>query len=175
MNDNCILVFTSRDIEMMKSEGGSLAWALDAKRARTCRYLVCTWNPRGEHATARGARDHGQGFLVAPISAIEPAVLPHDPKRSVICFTEYAEIQMPRLWNGQRNPVLYTTLNDLGIDPDALTFKPIGSHDAPEGRAAVPEPPRSRKPLPLTIVDAKRGLAVHYGVMPESIEIIIRG
>ena len=36
----------------------------------------------------------------------------------LITFSEYAEVSQPGAWKGLRNPVRYTSFEDLGIDPD---------------------------------------------------------
>lgn len=177
MNDSAILVFTSRSVEQMQDQGGSQAWVLDPKRARGCGYLVCSWNPTGQYATNTQSRKHREGFLVAPIASVDPT--PEEPGRYIIRFSECARISVPDAWPlRQRNPVTYTTLHDLGIDVAELTFEPS------ERQQPQPAPPRAPVAAamssngvvaPLTISAAKRGLAVHYGVEADAIEILIRG
>src|ERR1700681_470779 len=123
-NDGCILVFTSRSVRQMRSQGGSQAWVLDPKRARRQPYLVTAWNSLGEHVRTTGGRHHGQAFLVAPITGIERAATPLGaPRRYVIQFEKYKRIEVPDVWpHGQRNPVFYTTLHDLGINLEELEF-----------------------------------------------------
>jgi hypothetical protein len=77
----------------------------------------------------------------------------------------------------QRNPIYYTSLTNLGIDPDALEFSP--------GTPVVASPPltiaakgalsANTRTGPLTIAAAKAGLALYYGVRAEAVEIVIRG
>jgi hypothetical protein len=180
MNDNCILVFTSRSIEQMLAQGGSQAWVLDARRARRHRYVVCAWNSTGAYAKNSGERQHGEAYVVAPITSVESAGRPKESHRYIIRFGEFAHVSVPNAWpHGQRNPVFYTTLHDLGIDPDSLKFvnvpiEPAPPVAAPAGRPATAPPPNGEA-SPLTIVAAKRGLAAHYGVATDAIEIIIRG
>jgi hypothetical protein len=45
----------------------------------------------------------------------------------------------------------------------------VSKHEVVRGIAA------GQKPFPLTMADAKAGLAIHFGVPPESIEITIKG
>ena len=40
-------------------------------------------------------------------------------------ISEYALVDYPETWGEWRNPVKYTTLEELGIDPKDLKFKPM--------------------------------------------------
>lgn len=120
-----ILVFTSREIGQMKQHGGSKAWAIDATRARGCRYLVCTWNQNGFARDTIQEYAHRAAFLVAPIDNVEYCSDPDEAGRVVIRFSRFARISIPDVWPKQQNPVSYTTLADLGIDFDTLTFEPL--------------------------------------------------
>ena len=70
---------------------------------------------------------------------------------------------------GNRNPVSYVELDDLGIDPDKFEF--ITASDV------KPEAPQEADTddRPLTMAQAKQGLALTFGVPPEAVEITIRG
>ena len=90
-------------------------------------------------------------------------------------FSDYAVVDMPEVWGGWRNPVRYTTMEDLGIGPDDLDFRPMpknesGEEDQPQGSTADP-----LRAVPLSIAEAKEALALTFGVSPEAIEITIRG
>jgi hypothetical protein len=175
MSTAAIVVFTGRSTERMLSEGGSSAWALDPRHARRCEYVVCARNSRAEF-TKPGPEDHGSAFLVARIKDIVPAHEPKEPGRFLIAFSEHAHIDIPKAWKGWRNPVRYTNLEEIGddgIDPATLEWKPM-----PEaGRPVQPtEPATSGNGLrPLTIAEAKRGLAEAFGVSVDAVEITIRG
>lgn len=96
-------------------------------------------------------------------------VLLVDPeeKRYMLQFSEYAEVSVPDAWNGQRNPVQYTTLEEMGIDVRKLKFKPM------------PEVAENISPIVqstangLSIEEAKKGLAQRFGVKLEQIQITI--
>jgi hypothetical protein len=170
MKDNCVLVFTSRTIEQMVAEGGSAAWVIDAARARTYEYLVCCWNPKGQFAQVNYGRGHGEAFLVAPITTIEPA--PGEPGRYILRFAEFARVSVPGVWTGKRNPITYASLSELGIDAASLTFETAAK---PSALALPPSTPASSDLSPLPISAAKPRLAAFYNVPVEAIEIIIRG
>jgi hypothetical protein len=122
MKKPCVVTFTSRSTKEMLADSGSKAWRLDAKRARKCDYLVCAWNAYGPiPRRAHSDRRHREGFLIAPITSIEPVT----PLRRIIRFRQYAEISVAELWSRNQNPVWYSALDDLGIELDGLTFKDI--------------------------------------------------
>jgi hypothetical protein len=175
--DKCLLLFTSRNVDQMLRDGGSQAWVLNFQRARECRYLVCAWNPRGDYAQPNVNLGHGEAFLIAPISSIELAAPSEPAGRYIVRFTEYAAPRERKLaWNGQRNPVAYTTLTQLGFDSTALVFAPVtAQHENGTKSSGDPRRVSESDVEPLTIALAKRGLALHYGVKPDAIEIIIRG
>lgn len=171
MTDTAIVVFTGRGLNQILREGGSQAWALNAQRARKCAYLVCTQNHPGEEWATPEA-PQGTGFLVGKIKGVEPSAEGED--RWHIRISEYARIDVADLWDGGRNPVRYSTLHDLGIDPSNLTFEPVP--EAPLAGASVsPAAGQSGEVVPLSITDAKRGLAAYFGVGLDAIEITIRG
>jgi hypothetical protein len=123
--------------------------------------------------------------LVGRIRDIVPVTPEIDPNpdakgRWQIVFSEYAEVSIPNLWEG-RNPVRYTTLEDLGIDPQKLKFKPMPQRSPSQEDVQLPETrlqangEEEKTLLRLTIAEAKQVLSNTYGVPPESIEITIRG
>lgn len=87
-----------------------------------CQYLVCTQNRHRHGGTPEAP--HGAAFLVGKVSGVEPAE-PRNGPRWLVRISEYAEIEMPEVWDGSRNPVRYTTLQNVGIDPATLDFQPV--------------------------------------------------
>ena len=61
-------------------------------------------------------------FLSDGVSGIKPAPAP-ESNRFVIVFDSYADLSLPDTWTGDRNPVAYTDLKTLGINPDALEWE----------------------------------------------------
>lgn len=45
--------------------------------------------------------------------------------RPVVTISEYALIDLPTAWGGWRNPVRFTRLTGLGIDPGGLSFQQL--------------------------------------------------
>jgi hypothetical protein len=166
MQSHAVLVFTGRSVDELLEEGGSQAWVLDPRRAQRCEFLVCAQN----NESNRGGRaPHGAAFLVARISDIAPSQ--ESAGRYIIRFQEYALTNKSEVWQHWRNPVKYTTLEELDIKPEDLEWKEIAQ---PAHQTSTLEAGASAI-VPLTIDAAKRGLAAYFRVAPESIEITIRG
>jgi hypothetical protein len=174
------VVFTAKSIERILREGGTSAWRLDRNHARRCAYAVCT---RNAHANwVEGPEAHHAAFLVGKISDVVPCrPTPENDevpeKRFLIEFSEFARVDIPDIWTGDRNPVKYRSAQHLGIDFSALKWEPMPQPDsAPTMVVATPSAGNS-KPIvgPLTMAQAKKGLALTFSVPPEAIEITIRG
>jgi hypothetical protein len=155
------------------AKGGSDTWKLDPQRVLKCQYLVCTQNRHRQDGTPEAP--HRAAFLVGKVSGVEPAE-PINGPRWLVRISEYAEIEMPEVWDGSQNPVRYTTLQSLGIDPETLDFQPMPEPPQTLREAsAMPDMTSIADVRPLSIADAKQGLAAHFGVGPDAIEITIRG
>ncbi len=175
--EDTIMVFTARSPARLVLEGGSQAWVLDAARAKRCAWLVCTQNQHNaDHEFSDATEPHGAGFLLGKISTIRKSQEPGDGDRWLIAISEFARIDRPNLWDHGRNPVRYTSLAKLGIDPAAAQFEPV-----PESSASLTPMQASAsstsagRVAPLTIAEAKKALAATFGVSPDAVEITIRG
>jgi hypothetical protein len=176
--EDAIVVFTARSPERLVREGGSQAWLLNPARAKQCTWLVCTQNRHNpNHEFSDATEPHGAGFLLGKISGVHKSLEEGDEDRWIIEFSEFARIDYPDLWDHGRNPVRYTSLERLEIDTSALKWEPM-----PEPQSAlapVVETPSAAQPKaavgPLTMAEAKKGLALTFNVPPEAIEITIRG
>ena len=163
------VMFTAKSIERIVSEGGTSSWRLDRNHARRCAYAVCTRNAHADWV--EGSEAHHSAFLVGKISDVVTSQDRAD--RFLITISEYAVVDIPGVWKGDRNPVRYSTLAEVGIDPGALTWVPMPARtDDPTPK---PSPAENIEGRPLTMLEAKKGLALTFGVAPESIEITIRG
>jgi hypothetical protein len=166
-----IAVFTANSRDEILEIGGSASWVLSENKARRHQYLVCIRNAR--NVAFPDHEPHGTAFLVGRISGFKAHGF--DKKgmpRWVIELREYAVVDLPEAWRDWRNPVKYTTLEELGIDPKKLKFKPM---PAPTKVLTPPPAPARSKAGALTIAEAKAGLALQFGVAPEAIEIMIKG
>src|ERR1035441_8025593 len=95
--------------------------------------------------------------------------------RWLVEFSEFARIDCPGLWDHRRNPVRYTTLKELGINPSALKWEPMPKPVLAKQLAGKDTDTRKTGVRPLTMAEAKMGLALTFKVPPEAIEITIRG
>jgi hypothetical protein len=172
MNNDTIVVLTARSVERMVSEGGSQAWRLVPAHARQMDYIICTRNVRA--AWGDGHEAHRSGFLVAKVRDVLQS--PEEPHRWMIRFAEYARIDVPELWRkGDRNPIRYARIADLGIDPKKLKWNQMPDSEVSDvvahEMAYAAHPPQTR---PLTISEAKHGLSLAFNVPIEAVEITIR-
>jgi hypothetical protein len=163
-NNDAVCVLTARGIERILADGGSQSWVLDAKRARSCEYVICVQNQGFEVDWGKVSAPHHTAFLVGRLKDVVRSPEEGCENRWLLTFSEYAEIDVANAWPGNRNPVLYTTLEEMGIKVDELKFHPM------------PEPEIAAKPKvkPLTIAEAKAGLAQTFGVDPSAIDITVR-
>ncbi|RUV00688.1 hypothetical protein EOB36_15955 [Mesorhizobium sp. M6A.T.Cr.TU.017.01.1.1] len=172
--NRAIAVLTFKSREHILSVGGTCSWALNRAHARKYDFAVCTRNANTR--SAEGPESHGAAFLIGRISDVVTS--PENPDRWLLQFSEYAEVAIPNTWGkGWRNPVRYTTLEDLGIDVNGLVFQPMpeptpGSEVGTAQSGAASE--EGGQPLKLTIAEAKEGLSAMFGVPVEAVEITIR-
>ena len=177
MSQEIAVVFTAKSVERILAEGGTSSWRLDRNHARQCAYAVCTRNAYADWV--EGPEAHHSAFLIGKVSDVVPA-RDSDPGRYLIQFSEYAEIESLEFWKGDRNPVRYATLDALAavdIDPAKLNWKPMPKTAPPAAviEGAEPAPLQTGAIRPLTMSDAKKGLALTFGVPPEAIEITVHG
>jgi hypothetical protein len=159
-----IAVFTGKTLETLLSQGGSGPWVGSSERVKQQEYLVCIRKAKP------GSAEHGNAFLVGKISAVdEHSFDRRGQQRWFYKVSEYAVPTQNIPWHW-RNPVRYTTLEDLGIDLKKLKFKP-----APVPTQDLPPPEAISSAKPLTIAEAKAGLAAKFGVSPDAIDIHIKG
>ena len=165
--DDAIVLFTKQSIERILREGGSGRWRLVPSHARQRKFVVLTRNAK--HPKVEGPEPHRSAFLVGKIEDILPSA--EKPGRYWIKFREYARVSFSEVWNkGDRNPVRYSKLEDLSIDPSKLKWEPMPKSTNPD---LTPKSAQLAKAL--TIAEAKEGLSMTFGVPAEAIEITIRG
>ena len=165
--DDTILVHTSRSIERMLDEGGSQAWSLKLTRARQMRYVVCAWFPGGPYAEVADRHVAGEGMMVAEIERISPSAEEHSVRnRYIIRFKRWARLSHGVMWSDERNPVKYTSLAALGIDPTALDWQNVDPKYEIDPNSNI---------VPMDMAHAKFALAMFYKVRSENVEITIRG
>ncbi len=166
MATEVMVIFTAKSVESCLEVGGSQSWVLDRVHARRCKYAILCRNAHTDWGD--GKEPHGTAFMVGHVSDVVPSTDPNRPDRWLIKFDEYARIDIPNFWQGWRNPIRYTTFEELSFSLEDKVFEPV-----PE---ATDEPRRREKTRTvLTIAEAKKALAATFGVKPEAVEIIIHG
>lgn len=173
MSNKCAVVFTAKSVERILAEGGTSSWRLDRNHARQCGFAVCTRNANADWV--EGPEAHHSAFLVGKVRDVVPCLPTAENKeapenRYLIQFSKFARVNIPEIWKGDRNPVKYETMEDLGIDPSTLKWETMPEQS--EKKNTLPKTPSS---LGLTLAEAKKGLALTFGVPPDAIEITIRG
>jgi hypothetical protein len=124
MKHKALIVFTGRSPTRVIREGGSQAWALNPQNAKECEYLVCTQN-RKAGAWADPTEPHGEAFLVGKISGVVRSKERQETNRYLLQISEFAKVKISKAWRGDRNPVRYGSLEDIGIDLKKLSFEPM--------------------------------------------------
>jgi hypothetical protein len=171
---DAIVVFTARSPEHIIREGGSGAWILNAARAKRCTWLVCTQNRNNpDYEFSDATEPHGSAFLLGKVSGVRRSEEDKRDDRWLIIISEYTRINVPDAWDHGRNPVRYTSLEELGISLDGIEFQPVPETGTASSPVAM-KLAESGVPM-LTITEAKKALATTYGIKPEAIEITIRG
>jgi len=167
MNLNATVVLTFQSIETILGQGGTRAWRLVGSNARKRAFAVCTRNAMDKRV--QGSEPHRSAFLVGKVKDVVP--VPGREKRYLLQFSEYARVNIPNVWKkGDRNPVKYASLEQLGIDPSKLKWEPMPEPSAVPLQTFVQPACEG-----LTITAAKQGLSLTLGVPVEAIEITIRG
>jgi hypothetical protein len=99
---------------------------------------------------------------------------PEDEDRLVVTFGQYAILNKPNVWpEGHRNPVAYTKLEDLGIDPESLEWKefPAKSEISNLADARVET---GHEPPATVIEKAKRMIATSLSIPLSAVTISIQ-
>lgn len=168
MADEVMVIFTAKSIETCLEVGGTQSWVLNRAHAQRCKYAILCRNAYTDWGD--GKEPHGTAFLVGHISGVVPST--ETEGRWLVKFDEYARLNIPNFWQGWRNPVRYTTFDELSFSLDDKTFEPVPEVIEEPKRK---EPPQTGTQDKLTIAEAKKALASTFGVKPEAVEIIIHG
>jgi len=172
MPEEVLAVFTARSVEACLGVGGTQSWKLDRGHAKRCRYAVLCRNAYTDWGD--GKESHGTAFMIGQIADVVPSA--EDDGRWLVTFDQYARIDLPDIWKGWRNPVRYTTFEELGVSLEGIQFQPMPPVDNnPEAKHGASSHGEDDSQFRLSIAEAKQGLAKTFGVSPDVIEITIRG
>lgn len=171
-----VVVFTARSPARIVEEAGSQAWILNPARAKLCKWLVCTQNRHNpDHEFSDATEPHGSAFLIGKVSGVRRSREEGAEDRWLIGISEYALVNIPDVWKAWRNPVRYMSLDELGIDVSALKFESLRKRKEEAGSVDAPPTATPVAPDMMTITEAKKALALTFGVSPDAVEITIRG
>jgi hypothetical protein len=171
MSHPCLVVLTARGPARILDEHGTQAWRLKPQNALRLKFCVCVQNRHNGHWGAAD-QEHHHAFMVGRISDVVPS--PERPERYLVEFAEYVRIDHANAWPGLRNPVRYGTLEEFGIDdPEALSWQPLPPKVTETPADEAQDEDRDGFG-PLTIAEAKAGLALGLGVPETAIEITVR-
>lgn len=163
-----LMVFSGKSLKSLKKAGGCGDWKLDKNRALRKSYVVAV---RNHHAPwSELDVPHGVAWFVGTVEDVVEA----PGGRWLVKVKKYALIDIPHSW-GSRNPVAYTRLDELGINPEELDWQDLsGADEQSTDVGSKPVAPSVGGVQPLTFDQAKQGLAAAMGIRPEQIEITIR-
>ncbi|WP_157080593.1 hypothetical protein [Methylobacterium variabile] len=178
-----IAVLTERTLDRVLSDGGTAAWTLNRSVARRHRYVVCV---RSAPFTSKSedAPPHGSAFLIGRIQDIVTA--PENSKKWLIRFSSISPILFHNSWKKWRNPVKYTSLEELGITGSHKFFSVrslrarnnlIKSNQSVPSKSVPSKQETSFNDIQIqknAIEDAKSKLANVFGVSVDAIEINIK-
>ena len=126
MSEEVAVVFTAKSVERILREGGTSSWRLDRNHARQCAFVVCTRNAYADWV--EGTEPHHSAFLVGKVRDVVPcAATPENDEseknRYLIQFSEFARLNVAEVWKGDRNPVRYVPVEEIGIDLLSLKWE----------------------------------------------------
>lgn len=179
MADPVLLVFTVEGEDLILRRGWSGYWKVSAWRAREIKYVLFCQNTNNtgdkkdwEFATA--TKPHGAGFMLARLAEVVPS---QDVEgRWNLKLDGFVRVDLPNLWKGWRFPINYEhTLQDLGLDPDTLSFEPMPPPEEVEAAEAmqVVEETRPVSRSDSALADIEKYAAERLGVQPDEVEISI--
>ncbi len=162
---NTIMVFTSRPLEKVFEDGGSGNWSANASKVAGCQYVVLVKSDTFSSEFPANDIPLGSAFLIGKVTGTKES---GEVKRLIIQFSEYAEINLPGAWTGNRNPVAYLDIEDLEKRYQDFSLAELTWHPFPTEKVKEIDMVK-----PLTIAEAKLGLAKKLEVDPSQIEIRI--
>lgn len=176
-----VVVFTGKDLNIMRTEGGSGYWHARTDRLNDADYLIAVRNRRETWAVKD--LEHGTAFLIAKITGCFKS--PDYDDRNVITFDEYAEIHTPKAWkmltDGQRYPVAYLSAQEaflrIGVTPEQLEWKKFHPSSPSVPNTVIPglaEEKTEKLSLNEAIERAKKDISNATGIDSSAITISIK-
>lgn len=161
-----ILVYTSKPPETIFTEGGTGDWAASKNQIIKCKYVVITKSDTLAKHFPSNNIEKGSAFLIGKISGVSDS--PNNKDRYIINFEEYADINLSNAWHGNRNPVSYINIKDLEDEYPNFLLDNLDWKKFPKEKIKSINTVK-----PLTINEAKQGIAKALDIDPGCIEIKI--
>ena len=163
-----IVIFTKDKPESVIAANGSGSWRVNVEKwDGAIDWLILT-NKIG---------DTRQVTLVGRVVGFEPDMGGRNPGRYAIKIDAYALMDDADLTFSSKstNPVQFRKAVDvLGFDPSAREMAPVPEQTLRQSYEDSDKLTKQPPAKPLTIAQAKEGLAVSFGISPDQVEITIR-
>lgn len=163
-----IVIFTRDERESVIAANGSGSWRINVEKwVGVIDWLILT-NKVGNSR---------QVTLVGRVVGFEPDTGGKNPGRYAVKIDAYALMDDPNLTfsSDSTNPVQFRKAADvLKFDPRTLEMTSVPEQTLRQSYEDTPGATKQPPAKPLTIAQAKEGLAVSFGVSPDQIEITIR-
>lgn len=110
MTDQAVVVLTGKTFERLVSDGGTGFWRANQSALQACKYVLMVANSKTKEKLSQyhPSSIHHHAFLVGKLKG----TLKVDD-RILIQISEYAHINLPNAWKGDRNPVRYLDITEL--------------------------------------------------------------
>ena len=163
MSNNAVIVCSFDLKETFFDQGGCGYWRAKKSRIENRKYLFVTRNRRRPEDGVAAKT----GFLIGEISSCDQI----KNGRLIIRLSRYADISIPNLWtSSSQNPVAYADMSELkekyGFDVNSLDWKEFPTKSASEIE--------KESIRPITIKEAKEGIAKLMDISVDQIEILIK-
>ncbi len=168
--EDIILIRTVKSISTIINEGGLNSLYANKDKLKICKYLIAT---NSEHIPQKSTNNEdinrGSAFFIGKISDVRSS---SDGRRLNLKFSQYAEVNIENVWKfkDNRNPITYTSKTKF-TNTFEVRFKNLEWINFPENKS-VNQIYNEIKPL--TINEAKEGIAKTLAILPSCIEIIIK-
>lgn len=164
MKRNVALTFTCRGRDRILKDGGSGDWTINPGRALDyVEYVVCCQNlnpKRKGDDWGEASHKHGEAFIVGRVKdVVQVKTEPQKKKRYRFMFSEFATVEVEKMWGKERFPVRYLHESDLPFEISELKFKPLPTFEKQERT--------------FNLVEAKAALAEKYGIRANEVAIIL--
>jgi hypothetical protein len=169
MKDRVVMVLTSRSFDAMVTDGGCGNWKAKEDSIRRCKWIVAVRNRHSDWT--QGGKEHGTAFLIGRIVGVKPSA--KYPNRLVVTFDRFATLNKPNAWpSGLRNPVSYTDLEALGINPEKLKWQEFPGHGSVAESEVRTGDTAGEQRCPADVLDtAKLMIARSLGLDPSVVRI----